>query len=181
MLSPDEFWQRQTALDQQVRESFPRWLTYGLSDWGGTAMLGEWPLGDGTFRSIRYDDGPDTTVVVASAEGDIDQAVEHLLMNLPGPREPGSGAPVAEPENRQRTLADAVAIAVPGAAIEFAGWHSGGFTVVGAAVGAVEIAVCWRGVDAALLSIDLVSDVEPYLDGRREVIRAARRKYGIEE
>jgi hypothetical protein len=181
-LSPEEFWQRQSALDAQVRQSLAQQLTYGLNHWSGTATLSEWSLGDATFRSVRYDDGPNVTVVVASDDhGDIEGAVEHLLINLPENLKPGIDLAIPGPEYRQRTAAGAVDIRVAGEATTFTSWNSGEFTVAGATVAGVGSALCWRGIDPALLQVSPIEDVEALLDGRRELTRARRRRLGLEE
>jgi hypothetical protein len=181
MLSPDEFWQRQSTLDGEVQESFLHRTAYGIVDWSGTAMLGEWSLGDGTYRSLRFDDGPGVTVVVASADRAAEAALDHLLMNLPVSLELRLDTSAAPPEHRQPTPAGAVAISVSDIVTIFEGWNSAGFTVAGAAIGQVDLAVCWRGIDARLLRLAPVDAIEPFLEGRREFIRTARRRHGFDE
>jgi hypothetical protein len=179
MLTPEEFWARMTEQDAQLRDSFAARVTYGLDGWPASVTLAEWALGDGTMRSLRYDDGPEVTVVVAAASGE--DVVDHLLMNLPGPRDLRLDTSTPRPEHRQPTAADPATISVQGAPVLFTGWRSGGFLVLGAAANGVDLAVCVRGIDPARLRITTIGDIEPYLDGRRELIRSARRKHGFDE
>jgi hypothetical protein len=144
-------------------------------------MVGEWSLGGGTLRSLRYDDGLDITVLIATADSPERNPVDHLLMNLPRSGELSFESPAPEPDKRQPTEAADITIAVAGSPTKFAGWESGDFTLVGSAIDGRELAVCSRGVELTELRIGLVSDIEPYIEGRQELISAARRKHGFDE
>lgn len=178
-LSPDEFWARMREIHSQMRDSFARRASFGLSDWDGSRMLGEWSLGDGTFRSLEYaraDASP--TVMVATADGDVEDALGHVLMNLPF--DDSVAAPRLMSADRTPARASAqVSIPVSGQLVNFGVRTVARYTIADAAVGSYQIVIRAQGTELEGLRVDQIDDIEPYLAGRADMIRKMRAEYGI--
>jgi hypothetical protein len=179
VIPPDEFWQRAAALDAQVRELVAVRPAFGLTEWSGSRMIAEWSLGDSTFRSVQYDAADASGQVVVSTSDDTDEsALKHVLMNLP------SDEPFEERMQRIRQFE------VPPATAQTTVMVSGDparfdirvvreFTIADTAIGERQVVIHGRGITIQTLHLAEIDDIEPYLDGRRAMIKRARAEHGI--
>jgi hypothetical protein len=178
MLSPDEFWVRVRAMDERLRESFAERACFGLGSWRGSRMIDEWALGDSTFRSVRYDrDDGTAEVMVATSDGGED-SLHHVVANLP------SDEPFEQRMERMRTSRIPAAIghaeiAVSRQFVQFALRSVNDYLIADATVEGLHILIRVRGVGLEELRVELIDDVQPYLDGRNAMIRKARADHGI--
>jgi hypothetical protein len=181
MLSPGEFWARQSEMDDRVRALFLRRPCFGLVGWSGSRMIDEWSFGSGSLRSLRFDLADATQVVVATSDSGEEGPAQHLLLNLPTG---GTGHPDDEDrlnahfDNARRPPSGSITIPVAGVPVDFDTWTSERFTVAGATIGDLSVALRWNGPLSP--GLELVQDVEPYLDGRRNHIRSLRRGHDLD-
>jgi hypothetical protein len=183
MLTPDEFWARMRANDDALRARFATWPTYALADWTGARMIDEWSLGDGTFRSVRFDSADDLQIVVATSDDLDSEPARHLLLNLPTAdteRLRDEEKSRAHYERSEREANGTVLISVSGIPVRFVTWTEDGYTVAGASHDAVGIAVRTNGPIEGM-SLARVDDIEPYIDGRNDRIRALRAERGLDD
>jgi hypothetical protein len=182
-LSSDEFWARLRALDADVRELFAVRPTYGLVDWTELCMLDEWSLGDSTYRSLRYDGPDDYHVVVASSNDATDEPARHLLLNLPTDdteRFTDETKSLTHYERSRRAATGSASLSVSGAPVVFDIWAEDGYTVAGARVGKIGIGVRTNLDFPGELRLALVDEIEPYIEGRNDRIRALRAARGLD-
>jgi hypothetical protein len=81
VLSPDEFWARMGTYDDQLRAQFGPQRTYALAEWAGAKMIDEWLLGDGAYRSLRFEGTDGVQIVVVTAAGADDDPVRRERRN----------------------------------------------------------------------------------------------------
>jgi hypothetical protein len=183
-LSPDEFWARMRAHDDELRGMFATRPTYALANWSGQRMIDEWSFGDSTFRSVRFDDEDDGQFVVATADERDDEPARHLLLNLPTTdpeRMTDEAKSLAHFERSQRPADASVLFVVSGAAVAFDAWIGDGYTVAGAFADGVAIAVRTTGTPRDGLALIRIDDIEPYIRGRNDRIRAMRAERGLDD
>jgi hypothetical protein len=167
--------------DEAVRARFANWPTYALAQWHGQRMLEEWALGDGTYRSLRFDGYEGEEIVVATSEDD--EPARHLLLNLPGTDTARFTDEKKAREHNAHSERDAdgsVSILVLDLPVRFETWAEGGYTVAGARLEGRAIGVRTnRPLDG--VALELTDDIEPYIDGRNKRIRAMRAERGLDD
>jgi hypothetical protein len=170
-LSPEEFWDRITAGEQRMRDSAAVLPVYRLADWAGPVLTGDWEWED------------DALVTAGIAHGDPDGPGVHVRTTTHDPR-----AEVARLRRPVPAPAENLVAATP-AAVEI--WADGEILVDGTPV-AVEL---WRDgerwwaagahdgrglvlagnrVPVQDVALVRVRDLEPFLAGRRDFLRALR-------
>jgi hypothetical protein len=124
-------------------------------------MIDEWSLGDSTYRGVRLDGAEGLQVVVATSDDAASEPARHLLTNLP------------------TTDTGKATLSVSGNLAQFDTWTADGYTVAGARIDGVGLALRTNGrLDS--LSFVLIDDIEPYLRGRNDRIRAMRAERGLD-
>jgi hypothetical protein len=176
-LSPDEFWDEYGRMEELVRESFGELTCYGLDRWSGPISIGEWDLGSSpsATMSLEYGSGETGPMVrVTTTSEDPRLTVAHRRLILDGP--PASGEGLAR---RLRLLTSArgeeASIPVDGAEKVFETWREAGrWWAAGQHDGKSLVLEGTTELDVSALSLHRVYDIEPYPEGRRAQIRAAR-------
>ncbi|WP_395403744.1 hypothetical protein ACHMXB_06340 [Arthrobacter sp. UC242_113] len=176
-LSPDEFWDEYGRMEELVRGSFGGLPCYGLGEWTGPIAIGEWDLGSSPPTAVGVvfgsrDTGPMVQVTTTSQDPRLTIAHRRLMADRP----PVSG------EDLSRRLqvitaerSEEVSIPVDGAEESFAVWRDAGrWWAAGQHDGNGLVLEGTTGLDASALSLHRVSDIEPYLQGRRAQLRAVR-------
>ncbi|MBT2550522.1 hypothetical protein [Arthrobacter sp. ISL-65] len=176
-LSPDEFWGEYERMEELVRESFGELPCYGLDKWSGPIAIGEWDLGSRPPAAVGVvfgsgDTGP--TIQVTTTSQDPRLSIAHRRLILDGP--PLSGEDLSR---RLRVLtssrSEAVSVPVDGAEEPFDVWRgTDRWWAAGQHDGNGLMLEGTTGLDVRALSLRRVSDIEPYLQGRRAQIRAVR-------
>ena len=170
------------AHDEQVRAKFALQRTYAVADWAGPKMIDEWSLGNGTYRSLRFS-GPDGVgIVVATTDDADDDPVRHLVMNLPATDRDrfADGSVTHALYNAPRIATTTLMLGVSGRPVPFSIWEIDDFVIAGAVIRPVGVGVRTNGsLDA--LSLKLVDDIEPYIQGRNDHIRTLRADRGLDD
>jgi hypothetical protein len=172
------------AHDAELRGLFAVRPTYALADWRAQSMIDEWSFGDGTYRSLRFDGSDGVQLVVATSDDTIDEPARHLLLNLPiadTERYTDEAKSRAHYERSQREATGAVTLSVSGSPVAFDTWAEEGYMVAGARVGGIGIAVRANGTLPDGLALVRVDDIEPYIRGRNNRIRAMRAERGLDD
>ena len=179
-VSPDEFWARVDASDDEVRRTFAERPIYGVVGWRGRAILSEWSFGSG-IRSIAFLPAGwnDDDYTVASAQPRVD-----VLGDLIDPRRliaqrvafdflPREGEP-PWPLPNAPTPDAIVEIAVDGVGEPFEVWSSTEGARAAGRVGGVTVVVETVGHPIADVALERVRNIETLLAERRRWIRAQR-------
>ncbi|MGN7253170.1 hypothetical protein [Arthrobacter sp. SAFR-014] len=176
-LSPDEFWDEYERMEELVRESFGELPCYGLDKWSGPVALGEWDLGSRPPAAVSVvfgssEAGPMVQVTTTSQDPRLTIAHRRLFADAP----PASGEDLSR---RLRVLTsergEEASIPVDGAEELFDVWPGAGrWWAAGRHDGNGLVLEGTTGLDARALSLRRVSDIEPYLQGRRAQLRAVR-------
>jgi hypothetical protein len=163
-LSPDQFWDFASSMEDRVRATADVFPLFAVAGWTDMRMLGDWESLNG--RLIRAgllhglpDSGP--RVHVQSTSDDPTAVVERLRYPGPGYRKLG------EPSGH-------VELSVAGELSRFDLWADGARWWA-----TVRHAQCGIVVEAAELApesvvLERITDVEPYLNGRRSFLKAVR-------
>ncbi|MFP3460860.1 hypothetical protein R5O87_08445 [Arthrobacter globiformis] len=176
-LSPDEFWDEYGRLEELVRESFGELTCYGLDKWSGPIAVGEWDLGSSPSAAVGLEYGSRESgpmVRVTTTSEDPRLAAAHRRLILDGP--PASGNDLSR---RLQMLTsergEEVPLPVDGAEEVFEVWREAGrWWAAGRHDGKGLVLEGTAQLDVSTVSLHRVSDIEPYLQGRRAQIRAAR-------
>jgi hypothetical protein len=146
-------------------------------------MIDEWSLGDSTYRSLRFDGAEGLQVVVATSNDAASEPARHLLLNLPTTdtgRFTDDLKSRAHYERSEREATGAATLSVSGNPAQFDTWTEDGYTVAGARVDGVALALRTNGrLDG--LSFVFIDDIEPYLRGRNDRIGAMRAVRGLDD
>ena len=196
-LSPEEFWARVDHGDDQLRAGFEPVGAYGLTKWGGTAMLAEWDVA-GTTRVIAYarpappPERPDLPAEArtpphhepdaATAEPDVQvhwregssrEVVEQLRGFWRARRARGGAAyrPVRRGDELPSRLLD---LNVDGQREPFEVWVQGPTWWAATTIGGRALVVEAHDVTTDLIALTRIRDIEPLLEGRRAFLRRNR-------
>ncbi|MFE5839436.1 hypothetical protein [Arthrobacter sp. NPDC056493] len=176
-LSPDEFWDEYGRMEDLVRESFGEVTCYGLSQWPGPIAVGEWDLGSSPSAAVGLEYGSGEagrTVQVTTTSQDPRLTIAHRRLILDGP--PASGEDLSRRLGRLTSeRGEEVSLPVDGAEVLFEVWRDAGrWWAAGHHDGKSLILEGTPELDLSTVALLRVSDIEPYLQGRRAQIRAAR-------
>ncbi|WP_395244211.1 hypothetical protein ACGGZK_19115 [Agromyces sp. MMS24-K17] len=181
-LTPEEFWAQVDAGDDEVRRTFGERAVFGVRNWPGRAMVGEWAFGEGV-RAILF--VPYAWDGVDYSDPDLAPRVD-VLVDTVAPRElvarrmeldaflAGDTAP--------RRLLEAPApdaivdVLVDGVAEPFELWAREGVDrsrVAGRLAGATVV-IESTGHPLESLELERIRDVEGLLAERRRWLRALR-------
>ncbi|QII08042.1 hypothetical protein BH93_24020 [Rhodococcoides fascians A25f] len=175
-LSPEEFWEQMNQIEGRVLSGARQVRVFGLKEWVGPIMIGDWEWVDDRLSSAGLVHGTpdgDVSVQINTVVGDPRREVVRAI-------ERATGISPMQPEYESRHQAvmdaqgDAVSILADGVSIEFTQW--GGRDRWWAAGVVDDVALFLKGRNYPVHSVDLteIDDVQPYLDGWREHVRAYR-------
>jgi hypothetical protein len=179
-LTPDEFWARMDAADDEVRRGFAERPVYAVSGWPGRAMLAEWSFGRG-IRSLAFLpagwNGPDYSATKAQPRIDV-------LVDVTEPRRmvavriahdvfvSGAEPPLPLPD---APSPDAIIeLDVEGVRRAFEVWSGGERSRAAGRVSGVTVVIETIGHPIADVALERVVDLEPLIAERRRWIRAQR-------
>ncbi|MCS5722901.1 hypothetical protein N1028_08000 [Herbiconiux sp. CPCC 203407] len=193
-LTPDEFWNRVDETDERLRASFEPAGAFGLVEWPGFAMVTDWDY-SGHTRVLSFahelppkdspeERDPDRAPPVGTGrgedafevhvhwrEGDSRSVVERLRRRAERV-DGGSQYRVLSPAEG---LPDSIVpLALGGLEHPFELWERGDRWWAATTVGGRTLAVEARGVSPDAIALDRVTDVEPFLQGRRAWLRRVR-------
>ncbi|MEW2015302.1 hypothetical protein [Rhodococcus sp. NPDC076796] len=175
-LSPDEFWEHTSELESRVLSEARQVRVFGLKEWIGPIMIGDWGWVDDRLSSAGLVHGTpdgDLSLQISTVVGDPRREVVRAIERATGisPREP-------DYENRHRAVRDSpgVAVSIPcdGVSVEFSKWGGPDRWWAAGGVDGVSIVIESRNYpveDVALIETD---DVKPYLEGWRDYMRRVR-------
>jgi len=176
-LTPDEFWERNSALDQQVRDAALSFPTYGLKEWPDPIMLGHWEWQDDTLVLAGLEHGtPDTggpsVDVLTTVHDPVGKAASLVVSAL-------GLTPLDDEYRRRRREVEAaegrtVLIPVDGQAVSFVVWGGQKRWWAAATIANFGIVLEGRRYPLDRVALIRISDVEPYLSGRNAYLRAFR-------
>jgi hypothetical protein len=158
-LSPEQFWARLDELDEQMRTVAHLLPLYGVADWTGPVMTGDWEWHNGRLElaELAHGDplGEGLCIAVATST------------DAPAP----GGLPGHEHID---AAAGTVEISVGGQLVEFTCWRDAhAWSAIGRLVDH-HLRIQARGITAGQVALIRITDIEPYLAGRRSYLRAAR-------
>lgn len=153
-LSTKEFWQHMSQIESRVLSEFRQVRVFGLREWVGPIMIGDWEWMDNQLSSAGLSHGApgdDVSVQIKTVTGD--------------PRYRAVQDPQLEP----------VSMIVDGVNVEFTQW--GGRDRWWAVGNVDDLALVIEGRNYPLHTVELVEidELTPYLDGWREYMRSVRR------
>jgi len=178
-LTPDEFWERNRALDQQIRDAALSFPSYGLKEWSDPIMLGGWEWQDETLilAGLKHGtpdtDGP-TVDVLTTVHDPIGKAASLVVSAL-------GLTPLDDEYRRRRDEVEAAEdhtalIPIDGQAVSFVVWGGRERWWAAATAGNVGIVLEGRRYPLDRVALIRVRDVEPYLSGKNAYMRAFRRE-----
>jgi hypothetical protein len=176
-LTPEQFWARMTELDDRMRASAGLMPLYGVGNWTGPVMTGDWSWEDDRLTTVglAHGDRPGggRYVHVQITRGDAESVVSNLRAAAhPGPRD--HDQVLAMWQRLADAVPTAVDITVGGAVERFARWDDDDCWYAAGRHGGYGIVVEARDVAPDRISLVRVVDIEPYLVGRREYLRVLR-------
>ncbi|MGF0311908.1 hypothetical protein [Rhodococcus sp. IEGM1428] len=175
-LSPEEFWEQMNRIEGRVLSGARQVRVFGLKEWVGPIMIGDWEWVDDRLSSAGLVHGTahgDVSVQINTVVGDPRREVVRAI-------ERATGISPGEPdyENLHQAVedapGDAVSILADGVSSEFTQW--GGVDRWWAAGVVDDVALFLEGRNYPVHSVHLneIDDVQPYLDGLREYVRTVR-------
>lgn len=178
-LSAEEFWARASEMDDRVRNAFTglSFPCLGLAEWPGTVMLGNWEWRNGELTFVGLMHGaveagqPGVHVLTTSDDPYLLARAGHIS---------GRAAPRTKEEFEQRlreprSSGDAVTkMRLNSAEVDVEVRPTADGWVAVAALQGYGVVVQGHGLPVEQIALAQVSDIEPYIQGRREEI--ARRR-----
>jgi len=175
-LTPEQFWAHVSSMEDQVRAQAHLLPLYGLAQWDGPRMVGDWGTANGELTTVGLyhgepDDGPRVHVMVDTRDpGDPVQerrmsAVDH---------EADRDAVMAALDRAASPATATVTISVDGNPEIFDHWVDGTTWYAARQHGEHALVIEAHDVSPDDVAVVRVDDVEPYLAGRRAWIRHKR-------
>jgi hypothetical protein len=177
-LGPEEFWAHMTRSEEQLRAAAQTLPWYGVADWTGLRMAGDWEFHNGRLARVGLahgdplGSGPYVHVTVCVA--DPVEIVLDLRMAAAGG---WSGAEYDFLAVRRRLAEESVQesdIVVDGQVRRFSRWTDPTRWYAATSLGDYGLVVEARELAPAEIRLALVHDVEPYVEGRRAHLRELR-------
>lgn len=176
-LTPEEFWARMARLDDQMRASAHVMPLYGVADWTGLIMTGDWLWQNDRLTTVglvhgeQFGSGP--YVHVRTTIDDPAAVVTNLRMSAQ--LRPSDRDQFLELRERlAATPTTGVEIAVDGRLEPFTRCDDGAFWYAATRHGGYGVVIEARDLTPGQINLVGVEDIEPYLAGRRAYIRALR-------
>lgn len=175
-LSPEQFWAHVTELDDRVRAVADVLPCYGLAGWTGPRMYGDWSFEDGRLVTAGLAHGwlaDGLRVQVLSTLRDSLTLVSTL-------RAQSRGIPRSREEavQRQREMhtgpAEHATVVVEASPVPFRLWRDGDLWWAAGVHAGHDLVLEAQGVDVGEVELTRVHDLEPYIAGRRALLRDMR-------
>jgi len=176
-LSPEQFWAHMDALEQRMRSTARVLPCYGLAEWPGRRLVGDWEWEDDRLVRVglahRDQAGDGTRLQVLTVVDDARREVMSLRMRK-------RGTPYARQERlrghheAESVAANQIDIPVDGVPIRFDIWRDGDLWWTAANHSGFGLVVEARGISPESVALVRVYDIEPYLTGRRQYLRELR-------
>lgn len=181
-LDPDDFWSFIDQGDARIRAAVGELPLFGVADWTGPLMVGDWEWEDGRLARAGLAHGEPrglgAHVHVQVSRKDPVDVVHNLRL----------GAVAPDPDDRTSYLALRRRIAaepgvptripVEGSPVDFDVWDDVVHWYAAARHGGHGLVVEARDITPNRLALLRVDDIEPYLAGRRAYLRARRGESG---
>jgi hypothetical protein len=174
----DGFWAIVAEGEQRIRETFPELPCFGLRDWDGGVMVGEWIFDGGPHGLLHGDPGlgsPYAQVLTTAHE--VNQSIRTMRLGARAMVE-DKDAYLRQLDELDRQEPRMVGIAVDGERVEFALWQDGDKWWAGAERGRYGIIIEASGLEAPAVALESVADIEPCLAARRTWLRQVRGEAG---
>ena len=179
-LTPEQFWARMTAMEDDVRAQAHLLPLYGLTDWPGERILGEWGHMDGRLTTAgllhgEFDngDGAEGTRVQVMVDTRAPREVVQNL-RLTGASPFDKEAALAARQQAGSPPTGTVTIPVNGDSEVFDHWVDGSTWYAARQHHGHALVIEARNVRPDELALVTVDDIEPYLAGRRAWLRHKR-------
>lgn len=175
-LTPEQFWARMSAMEDELRAQAHQLPWYGLAQWQGPRMVAEWGSADGELTSIglsygELDSGPRVQVMVDNRPpGDL---VIERRMSAVG-HELDRPAVLAALDAAGSPATGTVTISVDGNPEVFDHWVDGSTWYAARQHHEHALVIEARDVSPDDVALVRVDDIEPYLAGRRAELRRLR-------
>jgi hypothetical protein len=175
-LSPGEMRARADEQEAVIRATAHVLPLYGLDGWAGQRLISSWSRWDDCLELAGLGHGcptgsePYVDVLVGSpTTGDV--ALETRRQRRYGAEPPRDEAAFSRIEEESRAqVPEAVVIPVDDQPHDFQFWpHPGGW-IAAATVDGYQIVLRARAVDPSVVRLRVVTDIEPYLQGRRQFL-----------
>ncbi|KZE98468.1 MULTISPECIES: hypothetical protein [unclassified Rhodococcus (in: high G+C Gram-positive bacteria)] len=175
-MSPDEFWRDIDQSCDRVRLGAQGIGLFGLREWDGATMIGDWEWVNDLLSSgglVHGTPDGDVSVQISTVVGDPRREVVRAIERATGisPWEP-------DYENRHRAVRDAPGVAVPmlcdGVSVEFSKWGGPDRWWAVGEVDGVSLVIESRNYPVDDVDLIEIDDVEPYLAGWRDYVRSFR-------
>ncbi|WP_026533000.1 hypothetical protein [Arthrobacter sp. H41] len=174
-LDPAAFWAMYDDGEQQVRRVAAGTSVFGLVGWPGDRATGEWDLGSTPPTVATLIHGSDTgTPHVTVRTTTQDPVVDVSLQRMRGGVHDSGPQMIARQHALQEEMGDDVVLPVDGNRTVFTVWQErDGWWAAGSHDGH-GLVLGVRGMDPATIELVRILDFEPYFEGRRARLRAAR-------
>lgn len=175
-LTPDEFWRQYDESESRVRESAGELPCFGVNGWSGPVAIGEWDHGSRppVTVSLLHGSAPGPELQVRTTSQDPRRTVVfHRMM--------AEETPLRGTDDfldRQRLLeaepAEELIILVSGERVSFDLWRESKRWWAAGMHAGYGLVLEGKGLAPEPIALESVRNIEPYLTGSRERVRAAR-------
>jgi hypothetical protein len=176
-LTAEEFWARVDAMEQRVRGAASVLPCYGLAEWSGLRLSGDWEWEDGRLRTAGLahgdpvGDGPG--LHVRTVVGNPRSEVTSLRMRDRG--DPHDTEQRLRRHREAETVTDNdIELPVDGVPVRFQTWRERELWWGAAEHAGFGLVVEARRMPPESVALVRVYDIEPYLAGRRQRLRELR-------
>jgi hypothetical protein len=176
-LCSEELRRRDAAAEERVRATAGVLPCYGLGEWSGLRMIGDWQWEDGVLVTVglahgaRDSDGP--TLQVLTTVKDPRRHVASLRLDAPGG--PWDADTVHDRLRELETAVDEPAVTtVDGDLVPVTVWRHGQRWWAASRDAGYGLVLEARGMPIDCISLARIHDIEPYILGRRAYLRARR-------
>jgi len=158
-LSPEQFWARLDEFDEQMRAAAHLLPLYGVADWTGPVMTGDWEWHNDRLELAELAHG--------------DPLGEGLCIAVATSTD--ARAPAGLPGHEHiDAAASTVGISVGGQPVELTCWRDAHAWSATGRLADHHLRIQARGITPEQVTLIRITDIEPYLAGRRSYLRAAR-------
>lgn len=181
-LTPEEFWQRITDSERQIRESAAILPLYGTADrLPQPAMLGNWEWQNGHLMKagVSYGDplGEGPLLHVQSTTRPTAEEVALARMASFGPSQDREND-VNRWRSAQDRTSETLDMSIDGSTVRFDLWRDGDQWWAAGEHAGHGVMIEARRLPPQPLALIRIDDLEPYLTGRRSYLRARRGERG---
>lgn len=175
-MSPDDFWRQVEKTHDHVRSSVDSTRLFGLAGWDGPAMVGDWEWEDQVLKRAGLAFGgpdDDVSVHVVTVGDDPRRDVVRALSRSTGLR---TGDPGYEykSESIRKSRGESVWLTVDGVGVEFEMWGGPSHWWAAGHIDSARVTIESRNYAVDRVHLVEVRDIDPFLEGRRQYLQAAR-------